>query len=489
MKKFLNLPLIITAFIAGPVIVTFIIAVSLMTSENFHLKIIRGINPIKTFISARNSRLESSIRKEIEEKTGISALREKTEKAKGEYESALKKYREANRSPEYEKYKKQIDELKDLKWAENSGMFKTGKSFDKFRETKIEEMKKKIDSIEQYRDKNEDKIDKLKDIAKDKKEIHEDLADDLADKIEDAEDISKSRHSELGNSLVSDISKVEERLTVSFNSLFLDVEGRRLIKKYIDFVSARDRQIEAGNIYTERLDVSSGMFLNRRVIKIPGSTVNLYIQEKNKNAGEKKHLLGDVFSGVIDSTEGLKNPWILKRIFNLSNSWLGETFGNRFIKRTGMRLEDGNIKISPVIVKGKAAEAADSAIRIMSIGRKYLFLFPALLIIIYSLIIITGKTVLSGINAAGRTMKYSFMIAFIAMFGIALLSIAPGLVMNIPVEDAVIQLIAEKAVSTILVYTMVPMSAAAFVLSVTGSIMVRISRKVKRKEVQKGEII
>jgi len=248
MKILKKLPFLLMGFLVGPVIISAIIAISITTNENFYIKMIKSLNPIETFISARNSKLEKNIRKEIEDKTGISKLDYKVKKAQNEYETALGKYRKANRSDKYEKLKRQIDELNELKWAENSGMFKNGKDFERFRKIKIEELTSEIESLEKFRDKNEDKIEKLEDVMEDKKDIYEDLSDELTDKKDEARDIAKSKHEELPNTIMSDISKVKNELTAAFNNLFLETEIRRLIRKYIGFATHRETQVKTGYI-------------------------------------------------------------------------------------------------------------------------------------------------------------------------------------------------------------------------------------------------
>jgi|GEM_PF-6661609 len=229
----------------------------------------------------------------------------------------------------------------------------------------------------------------------------------------------------------------------------------------------------------DRLDISSGMIMNRKAVKIPGGRINLFVKESSESKGQRKHLFSDIFSGIIDKAEGIENPWILKRILNLSNSWLGETFGNRFIRRTGMRLKDGNIHFDSVTIKGKKAEYADMAIRAATLGKRYIFLFPLIVLVIYALIVITSSGIRSGLNSMGTTMKYSFMAAFVIIFGLVLISLAPWLLIDIPVKDTMIVLMVEKAISMILLYTTAPLAAAMFALSVIGSIIARLTREKK----------
>ncbi len=470
-KKFLTRLL---AFIAGPILVILMATMMTLTNESFYLTVIKGIDPIETFISARNNTMESDIRREIEKKTGLTAMTDRANKAKEEFNKAMKAWRRVSKSDEYDKLKKQVKELEDLKWAENSGMFKTGKDFEAFRKTKLEELNKKIDEIKKYRDQEEDAISKAEDIMEDREDDYEDLADDLADKKEEAREIEEEQRKNLPNSLVDDVAKIRGPITRAFNEQFLDNEVRRIFKKYIDFATDRDLQVKRGNIYVEKLDTESGMVLNREVIKFPGCKINLHVPEKGKASSTKNHLFSDVFVKIVDSTPGVRNPWIIKRILNLSNNWLGETLGNRIIKRTGIRLEDGNIFLNAVTIRGKSAQVIDKALKVLSLLNKYLLLIPLILAIFYFLVVITGDTLKLGLGSMGSVIKYSFMIAFLLVFSALLISLAPGLILDIPIDNTMALLVTEKVISTTSMYFLGILSALLFALSVLGAFIMRV---------------
>ncbi len=469
------------AFLAGPIIIISVSAILLLTNEDFYIKVIEGIDPIESFISARNSSLEKDIRREIEKKTGLTAMTDKVEKAKIEYNKSVTAWRKASRADEYDRLKKEMKELEDLKWAENSQMFKTGKDFEAFRKNKLKELKSKIEAIDEYRDKEDDAISKAEDIMEDREDDYEDLADDLADKKEEAKEIEEEQRKNLPNSIVDDVAKIRGPITKAFNELFLEHEVKRIIKKYIGFSTNRDLQVKNGNIYVEKLNVSSGMVLNREAVKLPGCKINLYVKD-NAKSNKSQHLFSDVFVNIVDKTPDINNPWVIKRILNLSNNWIGETFGNRIIKKTGIRLEDGNINMDAITVKGKGAKTIDRAFKILTFLKKYLVFIPLFPILLYLLVAITGDSMRQGLKSMGSVIKNSFMLAFLVTFSILLVSLAPGLIFDIPIENTMVLLIAEKVISTTAIYFFGVLSVLLFALSMVGSIIAKIFGE-KKKDV------
>ena len=122
-----------------PVLISLSIIIILFLTPGFHIRIIKNLDLVKTFIEAKNLEVESDIKREIEKKTGISAFKPEYERVKKDYDEKLLAFNKLNRTDEYKNIEKQIDELDDLEWEKSSDSFKTEKDFDSFKKHKMKE--------------------------------------------------------------------------------------------------------------------------------------------------------------------------------------------------------------------------------------------------------------------------------------------------------------------------------------------------------------
>jgi len=460
-----------------PVLISLSIIIILFLTPGFHIRIIKNLDLVKTFIEAKNLEVESDIKREIEKKTGISAFKPEYDRVKKDYDEKLLAFNKLNRTDEYKNIERQIDELDDLEWEKSSDSFKTEKDFDSFKKHKMKELKSALDEIENYRDKNEDSIEKSEDEMEKAKDLFEDADDKMKDKKEDARDIIEDRQGEFMNEMYHDISKIEPVLTEKLNTLFIDKEIKNIITTYLDFFTSYPDQKKAGNVYQSRLNVESGIIDTSTNVKLPPLCIS-YIVKINDNGIEKeKNLLSEVFAETVRSTPGLKSPWVMSKLFTMSDSWIAEKVGNSILKGTGVSYRDGVVKTESIILTGRKGEIAENVMIGMTAGKYLPYAAGAVSLILLLLIFILSADRRSGIKNAGYVLKYPSMVIAIAGIALILISLVPGLLLPEIISDPVKYAFLDRAVTTAVIYMLIPVIALFFILSLAGSFMVKFGKR------------
>ena len=476
-KSLLFSILSIFSFILIPVMIFTILLYSMATSEEFYLSLIRQLSPVETFIEAKNSMTEKDVLRQVEKKTGLSSFRPEFEKIETTYKDRLAAYNRINRTEEYNRLDKQIDELDDMDWEEAPDTFRDEKSFEKFKKTRLSELKNKIDEIKKYRDKNDDAIDESEDVMDDAKDSFEDAREKLQDKEEQARDIVRSRREELSNSLITDMAEIEPEITEKLNYLFLDREIRRVIGSYIDFFSEYEKQKASGMVFTRRLDIKSGRIENTRIVKIPALSISLYTDFEEKGKTRRRHIFSEIIPSVIDSVPNLSNPWLLKKIFTLSDSWIAEAAGRSVIEKYGLTIKNGRISSEEIVMRGKKAQMAEYLMIAASYGKYSLYLFPALIFILIASLLFTGKTGKEGMRRIGIILKYSSAASAVIFITGIIISMKP--LMLLPhmkiLDNVMIKEITERIIFTSGLYFLIPAVALFLIISAAGSYILKKS--------------
>jgi len=325
MKKKKGLMLYLTSLAAFLIIPVFIILTAahiLLTSDRFYTGIIKQMNLVEKIIEAKNFEIENDVKREIEKKTGLKSYMPGYEKIKKEYQDKNLQFNSFYKTEEFSRIKKQIKELKNLKWIKSSDEFKDEDDFDLFKKNKLEELERELQEIEKFRKSEKEQISQLEkelDIAEGNLEKAE---RDLKDRKEEAEEILESRQSEFMNTMYADIHRISPVLIEKLNTLFIDKELKKVINIYIDFLMTHNIQKQEGNIFIQRFDIESGMIKNQKIVKLPPLKLSLRVKVEEGGVPQERHLLSEVFVKSIGSISGLENPWVITKIFSMSDSWL-----------------------------------------------------------------------------------------------------------------------------------------------------------------------
>lgn len=460
-----------------PVLISLSIIIILFLTPGFHIRIIKNLDLVKTFIEAKNLEVESDIKREIEKKTGISAFKPEYDRVKKDYDEKLLAFNKLNRTDEYKNIEKQIDELDDLEWEKSSESFKKEEDFDSFKKHKMKELKSALKEIKDYRDKNEDDIEKSEDEMEKSKDIFEDADDEMKEKEEDARDIIEDRQGEFVNEMYHDIAKIEPVLTEKLNTLFLDKEIKNIITTYLDFLTSYPEQKKAGNVYQSRLNVESGLIDTSTNVVVPPLRMSFIVKVNDNGIEKEKNLLSEVFAETVKSTPGLKSPWVMSKLFTMSDSWIAEKAGRSVLKGTGISYSGGVVKSETITLTGEKGNIAEKIMIVMTAGKYLPYAAGALSVILLLLIFILSADRKSGIKNAGYVLKYPSMIIAIAGIALILISLVPGLLLPEIISDPVRYALLDRAATTAVIYMLLPVTALFFILSIAGSFMVKFGKK------------
>jgi hypothetical protein len=460
-----------------PVLIALSIMITLFLSPDFHVRVIKNLDLVKTFIEAKNLEVESDIKREIEKKTGITAFKSEYDSVKKDYDEKLLAFNKINKTEDFKNLEKQIDEVDDLEWEKSSDSFKTEDEFKSFKKHKMKELKAALEEIENYRDKNEDAIDKSEDEMKKAEEIFEDADDEMKDKEKDAREIIEDRQGEFVNEMYHDISKIEPVLTEKLNTLFLEKEIKNIITTYLDFLTSYPEQKNAGNVYQSRLNVESGLIDTSTNVKIPPLSMSFIVKVNDNGIEKEKNLLSEVFAETVKSTPGLKSPWVMSKLFTMSDSWIAEKAGRSVLKGTGISYSGGVIKSGPITLTGEKGDIAERVMIGMTAGKYLPYAAGAISLILLILIFILSSGKKNGIKNAGYILKYPSMIIAIAGIALILISLVPGLLLPEIISDPLKYAFLDRAASTAVIYMLIPVTALFFILSLVGSFMVKMGKR------------
>lgn len=460
-----------------PVLIALSIMITLFLSPDFHVRVIKNLDLVKTFIEAKNLEVESDIKREIEKKTGITAFKSEYDSVKKDYDEKFLAFNKINKTEDFKNLEKQIDEVDDLEWEKSSDSFKTEDEFKSFKKHKMKELKAALEEIENYRDKNEDAIDKSEDEMKKAEEIFEDADDEMKDKEKDAREIIEDRQGEFVNEMYHDISKIEPVLTEKLNTLFLEKEIKNIITTYLDFLTSYPEQKKAGNVYQSRLNVESGLIDTSTNVKIPPLSMSFIVKVNDNGIEKEKNLLSEVFAETVKSTPGLKSPWVMSKLFTMSDSWIAEKAGRSVLKGTGISYSGGVIKSGPITLTGEKGDIAERVMIGMTAGKYLPYAAGAISLILLILIFILSSGKKNGIKNAGYILKYPSMIIAIAGIALILISLVPGLLLPEIISDPVKYAFLDRAATTAVIYMLIPVTALFFILSLVGSFMVKMGKR------------
>lgn len=477
MKKFFMYIISGLSAVIIPALITLALFMMLFLTPGFHISIIKNLDLVKTFIEAKNLESEKEISREVEKRTGISSYKPEYDRAKKEYDEKLLAYNTLNKTDEYKKIKKQMDELDDLEWEKSPDSFKKEEDFDSFKKLKMKEFKTALKAIEKYRDGNEGAIDKSEEEMKKAEDLFEDAEDTLNDKKKEARKIIEEREGDFMNEMYHDIAKIEPALTGMLNRLFIDKEIRGIITTYIDFFTSYSAEKKAGNVYGTRLNVETGIIESSSNVNIPPLRLSFIVKTDENGIEREKNIFSELFVETIRETPGLKSPWVMTKIFSLSDSWLVEKIGNSFLKDASLTYSNGVITSGPILLSGEKGRIAGRIMIFMTMSKYLPYIAAVISLILLSTVFLLSADRKRGLKNTGYILKYPAMIIAIAGIAMMLLSLVPGLLLPETIGDPVKYAFIERVAMVSAIHVFAPLTALFFAISMTGSLMVRLGKR------------
>jgi len=369
------------AFFIIPVLLLMFIFSILFTNSAYYTGILKNADIISGFIEIKNIETNMAIQEEIEREVGLKEYTVKLKQISENFKYRQDEFNKINRSDEYESLVDQKNDLESMEWEEAQEIFPTREQFELNREGELARVTSLIENIKTYRDQNEDKIEEYEGKLEDAEEEYDDALDDLEDKQDEARDIAQKYRNNLSGRLYADLEILNPVLTKLLNTKLIDHAVRIEIEKLIQFFTTYEKQRIYGNVYSIiRTDNTIGNTQMLRV-RFPEITISLWVQDDNAGVTRSRHLLSDIFVNEIRNMNNLQNRGLFITMFKFSDTGLGEFFGRRFLKKTGIKINNGLIYLDNFVLEDESAEIVASVMKIATWSQYLIYVVPAILIL------------------------------------------------------------------------------------------------------------
>ncbi len=374
------------AIILLPLCIIVSILYVLLTTPAFYTAILKHTDIIGTFVKAKNLEHTQSIQKEIDNKVGLASYVLTYQAAKKQYKEAKKAYDIINKTEEYEKLQKQLEEIKNLSYSDVKQAFPNKQSFENNQKAELAKIQRQIESIEEYRDTYKSDIAAAKEKLEEIEDTFEEAQDEYNEKQEEANEIIQEHQNTFASKLNDDLDLLKPVITAIIHEKLIDSNIVPLLQKYINFFTSYNT---IKSLYILELNDSSNPLNPKKVsqILLPDITISLWATEN----GVKKHILSDILAEEIKKTPNLKNRTFLTAVFTFADTAIGEFIGSGYLKKAGLWFDDGIIYKHNIILSGDTADAVISIIKIFSYARYFVYT-TIILVLLYIVFIIFSST-------------------------------------------------------------------------------------------------
>jgi hypothetical protein len=359
----------IAALLVIPAAAIAAIIIMVLLQPSFYTGILKEGRFITAFVQGKNWQAEKQINEEIERDLKLSEFTAEFEKTKARYDEAKAGYARVSRDDEIESLKKQRGDLRSLKWKEVKETFPDRTAFEKNRDKEIDRIKERISEIEKDREADSGRIKESHAAMKKAEDDYEDAVSTLEDKRKDAEKIAEKHKDTLSGKIYADLELIEGPLSAVLNEKLIDGAVRGEIEKVLDFMTGYDAQVERRNIYYRRGMKADGLGRRTLVVKFPDIAISLWVNDTSGGKILKKHLLSEILVEKLGAIENLQNRSLLTTIFKFSDTSLGEYFAGSYLRKLGLTIDGGIIRLSGLTFEGEKAEIVSTAIEALSWGR------------------------------------------------------------------------------------------------------------------------
>ncbi|MCX8123248.1 MAG: hypothetical protein N3F66_03680 [Spirochaetes bacterium] len=404
------------AIIILPLLIVFSVIYVLITSPFLYSTILKRTDIVTVFIQAKNFEITQSIQKEIDNQVGLASYVLTYQAIKNQYEEAKKAYDIINKTSEYESLTKQYDEVKKIAYQDVKGIYKDEDTFKKNKEAELQKIKNQIELIKLYRDEHKSDIEAAENKLEELEEKFEDAQEEYNDKQQEANDIIQKHRNTFAAQLNDDLDIIKPILTKIINEKLIDENIIPLIEKYITFFTSYD---SIKSRYILELIDSADPLHPKKVTQIllPDITISLWTQEN----GIKKHILSDILVQEIKKAPGIKNRIFLTTALSLADTTIGELFGQGYLTKVGVWIDNGVIYKHNIVLSGSTAETAITIIKILSYAKYLVYITIALLIVyVFYMAFSPAEKITKRIWLTRILVYPSIILVIIALLGIVL---------------------------------------------------------------------
>lgn len=464
----------ITFFIM-PVLVLLLVFSVIFTNSEYYTRILKNADLINGFIEVKNIETNMAIQEEIEKEVGLKKYTAQFEEIADNYQYKKEEYKKINKEEEYQSLVEQKHDLKSMTWDEAKEIFPSREQFEKNREGELARVNSMIESIEKYRDEKEDLIEEYEDRLDEAEDRYNDAKDTLEDKQEEARDIAGKHKNTLSSRLYADLEILNPVLTKLLNEKLIEKSVRKEIEKILDFMTSYEKQNAYGNIYS--ISRPSGTLAEKQMLRVrfPAITISMWVNEDENGVVRSRHLLSDIFVDEIRKMNNLQNRGLFITMFKFADTGLGEFFGRRFLKDTGIKIDNGLIYMDNLVLEDESAETVATVMKVATLSQYLIYVVPGILLLYLLILFFSSAERRKKMKGLQVILIYPSLLMILAS-GLAI--VASRFVFDYYpqlITDLTLQTYAKSLIFVVSLHTFLPVIGVFGILLIAGLVLKKIN--------------
>ena len=440
------------------------------TRSLYYTGVLKGSYLLNAFVEGRNTATDRRAREEIDRDVRLDEYEIAASQWKEKITRARESFDRLNRNGEFEVLEKKLAEVKAMSWKDAKERFPDEKSFEERRDAETAKLGGKMRDIETYREKNAAAIDRAEKDFELAKEKLEDAREELEEKTGEAARIIERHRDTFAARLTGDLARLSPLLTPLLNEKLIDGAVKREIEKQLEFLCTYRRQVWLCNV------IPAGTGSGGPSVMVPPVMISLWVDDAG---GGRRHLLSQVFVEEIRKEPALENRTLLLAMFRASDTVLGEYLAGRYLKKAGLSLEDGVIRMQPPVLEGGAAVTFQRVMMCATYGGYLKYAAGALVILYLVFLILWPVSRMMKLAWLGRVFLYPSVLMIIS--SIALIA-ASRIVFDISpylVPDAMLLGFAKNIARAAAFYLAVPIIIIFLPLFLSGLALGKAAKSMK----------
>ena len=321
---------------------------AVLTNSFFYTEVLKGSYLLNAFVEGKNASVDRAAREEIDRDVALDTYVTAAATTRNTLDRARAHYERANRTAEYADLERKLAEARGASWTGATAAVPDEKAFEERREAEIAHLRSRLREIEEYREQNGRAIERAESEYDDARDKMEDAQSELDDKNREAARIIDRHRAAFSSRITGDLAALAPRLAPLLNEKLIDGAVKREIEKQLDFLRSGGGEQENGTL------------------RLPPVTISLWVDDAS---GGRRHLLSQVFVDEIRRAPDIRNRAFLLALFRMSDTALGEYMAGRFLRKAGLSLDDGVIRMQPPALEGSAAAALRRVMTAAALGR------------------------------------------------------------------------------------------------------------------------
>ena len=117
-------------------------------------------------------------------------------------------------------------------------------------------------------------------------------------------------------------------------------------------------------------------------IRVPDLSISLWVKGESGATMERRHLISEIFVDEIHRFKDIKNKSLFITLFRFAESSLGEFLGESYLKKYGLTLNNGVLKLKSNVISGSTARSMEKIMAVLTYGKYLIYISPAVLLLL-----------------------------------------------------------------------------------------------------------